>query len=65
MVADLVHRGGEAVQRGAGVVAAQPDGGAVIRVAGAGVVLLLALVEDGDAVVEQREGHDVARLRQI
>ncbi|KAH9829512.1 hypothetical protein Tdes44962_MAKER09113, partial [Teratosphaeria destructans] len=68
VLADRVEGGDEGVQRGGGVVAGEPDGLAVVRVAGAAlgvVVLLLAFVDDGDAVGEQGEGEDVLGERQV
>lgn len=63
--ADLVDGCDELVQLGVSVVAREPGGLAVVRVLGAGVVLLLPGVDDGDAVGEDVEREHVLRLREV
>jgi hypothetical protein len=48
-ISDLVERGDVAVEGAVGVVAFEPEGAAVVGVGGAGGVLFLAVVDDGDA----------------
>jgi hypothetical protein len=60
-----VELGRQRVQRRRGRVLRQPRRLAVVGVVAARVVLLLARVDDGDAVVQQREGENVAGLGEV